>query len=67
MTITINDESQRLSDGSTLLDLIQKLQLTERTGIAVAVNEAVVTRSAWPDWSLNETDRVTIIQATQGG
>ena len=67
MTITINDESQRLSDGSTLLDLIQKLQLTEKTGIAVAVNEAVVTRSAWPDWSLNETDRVTIIQATQGG
>ncbi|MCZ6671905.1 MAG: sulfur carrier protein ThiS [Verrucomicrobia bacterium] len=67
MTITINDESKNLTDASTLQDLIQSLQLTEKTGIAVAVNEAVVTRSSWTTCALKDTDRVTIIQATQGG
>ncbi|MDG2166563.1 MAG: MoaD/ThiS family protein, partial [Opitutales bacterium] len=33
----------------------------------VAVNESVVTRTSWPECALSQSDRVTIIQATQGG
>jgi sulfur carrier protein len=67
MTISINDEVQSLTDVSTLQELIASLELSEKTGIAVALNETVVTRSAWSTCELNESDRVTIIQATQGG
>lgn len=67
MKITINDELRSVSAASTLQDLVQVLQLSGKTGIAIAVNEAVVTRSAWSHCALKETDRVTIIQATQGG
>jgi len=67
MTITVNDEVQSLEDISSLHDLLQSMALLEKTGIAVAVNESVVTRNAWPECALSESDRVTIIQATQGG
>ena len=67
MTISINDQVQSLTDVSTLQELIASLELSEKTGIAVALNETVVTRSAWSTCALNESDRVTIIQATQGG
>jgi len=67
VTISINDEIQDLTEVSTLQDLVTSLQLSEKTGIAIALNETVVTRSAWSTCELTESDRVTIIQATQGG
>ncbi|QXD25408.1 sulfur carrier protein ThiS [Opitutia bacterium ISCC 51] len=67
MTITVNDEIQSLEDISSLHDLLQSMALVEKTGIAVAVNESVVTRTAWSECALSDSDRVTIIQATQGG
>jgi sulfur carrier protein len=67
MTIIVNDEAQSLKEAATLQELIQALELEGKTGIAVAVNEAVVTRTAWETRQLQDTDRVTIIQATQGG
>jgi sulfur carrier protein len=67
MTITVNDEAQALEDASSLQDLIQAMDLFEKTGIAVAVNESVVTRKSWESCALKDSDRVTIIQATQGG
>ena len=67
MTITVNDETQSLENSSTLQDLLQSMGLIDKAGIAVAVNEDVVTRTTWSDYALNESDRVTIIQATQGG
>ena len=67
MTITVNDETQSLENSSTLQDLLQSMGLIDKAGIAVAVNEDVVTRTTWSDCALNESDRVTIIQATQGG
>ena len=67
MNITVNDETQSLENSSTLQDLLQSMGLIDKAGIAVAVNEDVVTRTTWSDYALNESDRVTIIQATQGG
>ncbi len=67
MTITVNDEVQSLEGVSSLQDLLCSMQLIEKTGIAVAVNERVITRTGWTEYKLNESDRVTVIQATQGG
>lgn len=67
MTITVNDEARSLEDISNLQELLSSLELADKLGIAVAVNECVVTRSAWSECALSESDSVTIIQATQGG
>lgn len=67
MTITVNEESRCFKDGATLQELLVSLELSETAGIAVAVNEAVITRTTWPECRLSESDQITIIQATQGG
>lgn len=67
MNIRVNDQPRTLAPGATLLDLLRELALAERKGMAVAVNDTVVPRAAWPVHALAESDRVLVIQATQGG
>ncbi|MFA5058379.1 MAG: sulfur carrier protein ThiS, partial [Opitutaceae bacterium] len=66
-TIFLNDRPRRLSEPMTLIVLLDQLGLTARKGVAVAVNDAVVPRTAWPACVLVDADRVLVIQATQGG
>ena len=67
MTIRINDKEHEVGDGATLGFLLGELGLAERRGVAVAVNDAVVSRALWASRSLVANDRVLVIQATQGG
>ena len=67
MTIHLNDRPREVAAAATLLDLLRELALDGRRGVAVAVNDAVVPRAAWPAQALAEADRVLVIQATQGG
>jgi sulfur carrier protein len=67
MTIRLNDQERVVVDAATLGFLLGELGLTERRGVAVAVNDAVVSRSSWSTRQLVENDRVLVIQATQGG
>ena len=49
-------------------DLLLALNLpADGRGIAIAVNDAVVPRSRWPQHELREGDRVEIVKAVQGG
>ncbi|AFR36181.1 hypothetical protein B739_1589 [Riemerella anatipestifer RA-CH-1] len=36
-------------------------------GIAIAVNQKVITRSKWEECTLKDGDTILIIKATQGG
>jgi len=67
MNIRVNDQPRYVALGATLLDLLRDLALAERKGVAVAINDTVVPRAAWRDHALAESDRVLVIQATQGG
>ena len=67
MRIHLNDTPSDFVAGTTLADLAHDLGLAARRGVAVAVNDAVVPRAAWPAIPLAEGDRVLVIQATQGG
>lgn len=54
------------------LDLKFLSELTERlgiksTGIAMAVDDTVIPKSEWSTFQVSENDKITIIQATQGG
>jgi sulfur carrier protein len=66
MTVTVNGEACRLDGGTTLLALVETLGCGTK-GVAVAVNEAVVPRSAWPGHRLHDDDRVELLTAAQGG
>ena len=65
--IYVNDKERRVPISATLLNLLGELGLVERRGVAVAINDTVVARTAWPMRILAEGDRVLVIQATQGG
>jgi len=67
MQILVNNKPEKLEKGNKLYELLVQLNLTEKRGIAVAVNNAVVARLEWDNYQLNEHDRITIIRPTQGG
>jgi sulfur carrier protein len=67
MTVRVNDKSLVVADTTTLSQLLAQLGLVSRNGVAIAVNDAVAPRSAWPTRRLADGDQVLVIQATQGG
>lgn len=67
MEVIINRNKTDLPEASSLLHLLQIQALSEKKGIAVAVNNKVIPRSKWDSHILNSNDSITIIKATQGG
>ena len=67
MEILVNNKPEKLDAGSQLYVLLGQLGLAEKRGIAVAVNNAVISRPDWEKCVLQEKDKITIIRPTQGG
>ena len=67
MELLVNNKSEKLEAGNTLSALLQQLNLLEKRGIAVAVNNTVIGKTGWEKHLLNEQDKITIIRPTQGG
>lgn len=65
MNIRINDKETEVG-AKSLLELATELSLPEK-GVAVAVNNKMVTRTQWSDTLLNSGDNVVIIKAVCGG
>ena len=66
MTITLNGRPHDVPDGATLDDLVARLALPDR-GIALALDQDVVPRSAWPRTVLRDDAQVEVVTAMQGG
>ncbi len=56
-------------EGATLplLTVLEELDVIGGRGVAVAVNDEVRPRSAWPTSELHDGDEVIVLTATQGG
>lgn len=67
LRIRVNDEPRAVVAGCALQDLLGELALVGVKGVAVAINDQVVPRAAWPVHALRDGDRVLVIRATQGG
>ena len=65
--VSINQQSFQLPEEGRLADVLALLRITQVDGIAIAVNETVITRSEWGGYRLQDGDRVFVIRATQGG
>jgi thiamine biosynthesis protein ThiS len=58
MTIWVNQNPYQLDTSNcSLLDLLQLLQKTEVSGIAVALNNTVISKQYWQETSLKDTDK----------
>lgn len=66
MKVVVNGTPDELPDGSTVAQIVATRSKTDQ-GVAVAVNDQVVTRSSWSDVTLADGDRVEILTAVQGG
>ncbi len=65
--IQVNGASEPLAAATLAALLADKAVDTAQRGIAVALNGAVVPRSAWPATPLRPGDSVEIVRARQGG
>lgn len=66
MNVVVNGESRAVAVTATVADLAADLG-TGPGGVAVAVNDEVVARSAWATTALRDGDRVEVLGAMQGG
>jgi sulfur carrier protein len=66
MNVIVNGEPVELTDGATTAAAVQVLTGAV-SGIAVAVNGAVVRRGEWGSTLLADGDQVEVLTAVQGG
>lgn len=66
ISILVNEKRMQIEENSNVLHLLEKLK-TSHNGIAVAINNKVITKDFWKYEIFFENDAVLIIQASQGG
>lgn len=66
LRVELNGESKELTEGTTLLALVEQLSLAPER-VAVELNRDVVRRAEWPATQLSEGDRVEIVHFVGGG
>lgn len=67
MNIFINNQDYEFEENTTLYQALVFLQMQDKKGIAVAVNEAIIPQSKWDETRLNMEDKIIIIGAVAGG
>jgi sulfur carrier protein len=67
MNLFIGQEKKNI-DVRSVGDLLQALTLPkDGKGIALAINDAVISKSRWQEHELRDGDRIEIVRAVQGG
>ena len=67
MKLVVNAVESEVDPRTTVAEVVSGLAGPSPQGVAVAVNDAVVPRSAWADTRLADGDRVEVLTAVQGG
>lgn len=67
MEITVNQQIYQVTDVCSVQHLLTTVLNTPTKGIAVAVNQAIISKAIWESHILNPGDQIIIIKATQGG
>lgn len=66
MKVIVNGEPRELPEGASVADAVASVT-TAGTGVAAALNDEVVRRSAWSATALRDDDRLEVLTAVQGG
>lgn len=65
-TVEINGETREIPADCTVAELATRLDLPE-TGVAIAVDDAVIVAGAWATTVLRGGERIDVLTAVQGG
>jgi len=66
MRVMVNGTPRELPGGAAVRDAVE-LVTTAPAGVAVALNDEVVSRAAWASTPLADGDRIEVLTAVQGG
>lgn len=66
MKVILNQTELCVDNNLTLCNLLKE-QNIKPEGIAVAINNKIISKSDWAETTLCESDKITVIQATYGG
>ncbi|MDQ7917857.1 sulfur carrier protein ThiS [Mesonia sp. MT50] len=66
ITIHVNEKPLEIDTDFNILQLLKQLK-SPQDGIAVAINNTIISKKSWASKTLSKDDSVLIIQATQGG
>ncbi|TSE10066.1 MULTISPECIES: sulfur carrier protein ThiS [Aquimarina] len=66
MTVNVNNQNQSISENSSISALLEQLDIVAK-GIAIAINNEIISKEKWNEIQVQKEDQVTIIKATQGG
>ena len=64
--IILNGENKQIDNNTNITQLLQSLDLVNKR-VAVEVNQQLIPRSNFASHTLNELDKVEIVQAIGGG
>ncbi|WP_044173495.1 sulfur carrier protein ThiS [Flectobacillus major] len=67
MTLFVNNQALDFPEEVTVAMLLNEQQLTHLKGLAIAVNDWVLPKTAWANYRFSHNDHITIIRASQGG
>ncbi|KQM63073.1 sulfur carrier protein ThiS [Chryseobacterium sp. Leaf201] len=68
MELTINHNQKKFDVLPENLEALIAMEIPEKKkGIAVALNNRIISKSSWPETILSNKDSILIITATQGG
>ncbi|SDG07267.1 sulfur carrier protein [Pedobacter terrae] len=67
MEVTINNQNYQLNESCSIEQMLTVVISTETNGLAIAVNQTIVSKSIWDTYALKPGDQVILIKATQGG
>jgi sulfur carrier protein len=65
--IYINDIARSFEQPQTLSELLLALNIDDSKGVAVALNNTVISREKWDKCVVNDNDKLLLIKAAQGG
>lgn len=66
MHITVNQQPQQVAEPCSLQQLVEQLALNPN-GLALALNQTVIAKRAWPSTYLAPEDQVAAFQIVTGG
>ncbi|WP_026314247.1 sulfur carrier protein ThiS [Actinomadura flavalba] len=66
MKVIVNGEPREVPEGASVADVVGAVS-PAASGVAAALNDEVVRRSAWAATPLRDADRVEVLTAVQGG
>ena len=67
MIVYVNNKVFALTSAMNVEEILRKAEINDHKGIALAINNTVVPKSKWNEFSLKDNDKIVVIKATQGG